>query len=343
MSRLARWLKPEILDRVLELLGRSPIVSFDLGARSGPYYLRDLREFTRIYGFEPDIAEWEKLNAAGGGSRGFAEEIYFPSAVSNSDGVTTLQLLRDPYASSVLSPNLDLLGRYEPSPVRENQSSWAEDFEVVSTLECETVSLDRFVTDKDIGYVDFVKLDTQGNELDIIQGGAKVFGESVLVVHTEVEFVEMYRSQGLFRDIDARMNELGFTLLDIETLRRKRRVTLPKDALELGELIYASAVYSKDVTGQMALLDWHDTGRVVKLMLILNSMGFSGYALDVAQTYAATGLPDNVVIDGLAQSIKKKITPSRAEKAARSVDRKLIMAYDAVKRSLRPKIANLFR
>ena len=67
-----------------------------------------------------------------------------------------------------------------------------------------TVSLDRFVRDNALGSIDFLKMDLQGAELDILRGATRTLS-SIVVVHTEVNFVQMYRDQPLFACFEAVM------------------------------------------------------------------------------------------------------------------------------------------
>ncbi len=74
--------------------------------------------------------------------------------------------------------------------------------------EVETMSLERFVQEHRLGVIDFVKLDVQGAELEILQGGVDVV-RGLLAVVCEVEFVPLYRGQPLFGDVDAFLRRHG--------------------------------------------------------------------------------------------------------------------------------------
>ena len=53
-----------------------------------------------------------------------------------------------------------------------------------------------------LDYIDFLKLDTQGNELNIIKSiGSKI--SNVSVIKTEVEMIPMYKNQPLFHDVSS--------------------------------------------------------------------------------------------------------------------------------------------
>ncbi|MEC7701929.1 MAG: FkbM family methyltransferase, partial [Pseudomonadota bacterium] len=68
-------------------------------------------------------------------------------------------------------------------------------------------------------HANIVKIDTQGSELDILQSFAQEDFKEVVCVLAEVEFVDMYKNQPLFHDIDSYMQANEFTLFDLRTAR----------------------------------------------------------------------------------------------------------------------------
>ena len=59
--------------------------------------------------------------------------------------------------------------------------------------------------------VDYLKIDVQGAELDILHGSTRRLARAV-VVHTEVEFAPLYSEQPLFSDVDKALREAGYGL-----------------------------------------------------------------------------------------------------------------------------------
>ncbi|MBI3778768.1 MAG: FkbM family methyltransferase [Gammaproteobacteria bacterium] len=68
------------------------------------------------------------------------------------------------------------------------------------TITIKTVSLDHFIAVNHIPAVDFIKIDIQGAELDVFQGGVSAL-KNVLAIMTEVEFFPLYENQPLFGDV----------------------------------------------------------------------------------------------------------------------------------------------
>src|SRR5262249_27082561 len=72
-----------------------------------------------------------------------------------------------------------------------------------------SVSTRRIDDMPEIGNVDLFKIDVQGAELSVFQNALRALSRT-LVIRTEVEFVEMYRGQPLFADVDRLLRGRGF-------------------------------------------------------------------------------------------------------------------------------------
>jgi FkbM family methyltransferase len=68
--------------------------------------------------------------------------------------------------------------------------------------------------------IDFIKLDTQGYELQILKGASKVL-QSVQMVLMEVSLLGIYKDAPLAQDVIAYMKSKGFVLYDICSLMRR--------------------------------------------------------------------------------------------------------------------------
>ncbi|MBN8519198.1 MAG: FkbM family methyltransferase, partial [Candidatus Accumulibacter sp.] len=61
----------------------------------------------------------------------------------------------------------------------------------------------------DLSSYDFVKIDVQGSELAVFQNGLRALS-GTLLIQTEVEFVELYKGQPMFADVDSFLRGAGF-------------------------------------------------------------------------------------------------------------------------------------
>jgi hypothetical protein len=78
-----------------------------------------------------------------------------------------------------------------------------------------TETADHFFRSQDFERIDFLKLDTQGTELEILKGAREYLSDGkIAVVKTEVSFQPVYRGQCTFSEIDRFMKDHGFLFVD---------------------------------------------------------------------------------------------------------------------------------
>jgi FkbM family methyltransferase len=76
------------------------------------------------------------------------------------------------------------------------------------------------VTEKRLFKPDFIKIDTQGFELEILKGGDKTLASAQFVL-LEVSFLDIYVNCPLAADVISYMNNKGFVIYDICTLMKR--------------------------------------------------------------------------------------------------------------------------
>ncbi|MFN0117152.1 MAG: FkbM family methyltransferase [Elusimicrobiota bacterium] len=185
----------------------------------------------KTVGFEPDNREYSKLKTQ-------ENQIFFNSALSHTDHEPLkIHLCRETGKSSILLPNQPFIDQY-PFPQRYN---------VIETfqLNAEKVrTLDSILNENNILDVDFIKLDTQGSELDILKGSREKL-KSIIGVKIEVEFHALYKNQPLFSDVDQFLRTEGFELYDLRRVYWKKTVNTTFHGK--GQLIFGDALYFKSL------------------------------------------------------------------------------------------------
>lgn len=248
------------------------LVVIDGGARNGPQDLVGLGEVAHFHCFEPNPTELSGVNGV------VAQQINklattkgnitaYPFALCASSGTATLNVSMRPGATSTLEPDKELLQRFAAD-------NYSEMGEVVKRIEVPAISLHDFLTQADLNYIDFMKLDTQGNELDILVS-AKERIASVSVIMTEVEMIPLYKGQALFHDVSKFLCDQEFELIDLRsnaTCRRfHARADLPPSAYRM---VWGDAIYVRrpdDATKPRALQQG----------LILAGLGYADMAIDL--------------------------------------------------------------
>ena len=81
------------------------------------------------------------------------------------------------------------------------------------------VTLHRFMSDHSLETIDLLWMDIQGAELLALQGLGELISK-VKIIQTEVEFLEIYQGQPLYRDLRRFLEDHGFRLLTFTTFGR---------------------------------------------------------------------------------------------------------------------------
>lgn len=153
-------------------------------------------------------------------------------ALSNENGRVPFYLARDQECSSCLEPNMALLSRF-PNPER---------FESVRRLELDAATLDSQMAAIAVD-PDFIKLDVQGYESQILEGGTRCLSRSMGAI-IEVEFAPLYCGQKLFPDVHVAMTAAGFELYDLQRSFWKRSAN-GRFPMARGQCLFGNALYLK--------------------------------------------------------------------------------------------------
>jgi FkbM family methyltransferase len=135
-------------------------------------------------------------------------------ALWREQAIKTLYVYYDPHASSFLRAN----------PAYAKHYRWQTqcgDFELgtmlrpVKHLAMPVESMDAHVAQSKV-LVDFLSLDTQGAELDILKGALRTCSDSVVGVMAEISLGALYEGQGLFPALLEHLQGLQFSLVTVQ-------------------------------------------------------------------------------------------------------------------------------
>jgi FkbM family methyltransferase len=175
-------------------------VIFDVGANYG----QSIRRYSSMYGdamihsFEPqpvNFPELDKLKS----ERVVINKI----ALSSKEGEIKFYLKNDSGTASIL----------KSVKIGASSDKAAKDKEEITV---KTETLDGYCKANDIDYIDILKIDIQGGELEILKGSIKMLNEKkIKLIYTEIYFKQQYENQPLFSDIVSFLNSYGYFVQDI--------------------------------------------------------------------------------------------------------------------------------
>jgi FkbM family methyltransferase len=252
------------LHRLLNVLDLKSFTLLDIGARDGidqRWHLFGDRLF--VVAVELDREECVRLN-----STGQRPMVVLPVALWHKSGNNGLHVCRTLGSSSFYLPEDRFLHRF-PSPER---------FDVIDSREVAVERLDDILKRACPHNVDFIKLDVQGAEKGVIEGGCKTI-EGAFGLEVEVEFSELYRGQPLFSDVDVLIRESGYSLFDLRPCYWKRTGPQCKG---IGQLVFGDALYFKDPIASDSVPA--NPGASIALCVVYRKFD---YALELAAFYHA--------------------------------------------------------
>jgi FkbM family methyltransferase len=249
-----------------EILGRPiPIIQiFDVGAMAVEqerYHPLVAAGLAQVTGLEPNPAEYARLQNRAGPYR------YLP--VFLGTGAPALfHLTRYPGCSSLLAPDPEVIDLFTTIGCADPGGN----FFVQATEKVDTVRMDDL--DPSV-VVDFLKIDVQGYELEIMRHGRAKLADT-LVIETEVEFMALYRNQPLFGDVQCFLRDQGFVLHKLIDVggRPLRPFAPPNPYLPVSQLLWADAIFVRDFT---RLSSYSDDG-LLKAAAILD-LAYGSYDL----------------------------------------------------------------
>ncbi len=228
----------------------------DVGANPAnvPAYagLRDAG-LAEVHGFEPGEEAFGRLIA-----NKRENESYHPYAIGKSSSRTFYATVGGSMAS-LFKPDLRQI---------KALGHWGPSLKVKEKIKIKTKSLDSI---KSLPKPDMLKMDTQGAELAILEGGMKTLSSAVVIM-PEVRFFKLYENEPMLGPVDQQLRLMGFMLHKILPGANLRlissRIERLKPAYTRNQMIDADAIYVRDI----AYPERMDDTQIAHLALLADSV-----------------------------------------------------------------------
>jgi FkbM family methyltransferase len=206
-SGVSTELPLDLEERKFYLLMRPALVGndlvvYDIGAAQGitAKCFAKLKQVSSVHAFEPIPSSYDLLLA---GSRQFTKIECHQVGMGNVSGEQTLYLNNWTNSSSLLSTT-DLF-QQEVAGV-----------DITSKIQIPVVKLDEYVRGKSLPIPDLIKIDVQGYEKEVIEGGVDTITKAKYCF-MEMSFQSLYDGSPLFGDLYQTMVDLGFRLVGVSS------------------------------------------------------------------------------------------------------------------------------
>jgi len=250
----------------------------DVGARgdiSSPWL--ELENDSLIVGFEPDTREAKRLN------KKFNYRKYFDIALWSKKTSKDVYINEWESTSSMYKPNTDFISNFE-------SRHWeGRVVKFTTNVQCDT--LDN-ILDNNIA-PNFIKIDTQGAELEILKGSKELLDSYAPMVTCETWCAEVYKNAPLMHEVIAYMNSLGYQVFDMEIAAAWRH---GKNSNSKRKAIGYEVLFVKT---EITDLLHNNKEYFLKFILLLELYGYRDYAI-----YLLTNTKDNF-FDDIKEKLQK--------------------------------------
>lgn len=188
-----------------------------------------------------------------------------PEALYNVPGKLTLYVTKQPGLSSLYKPNNDIIKKYYKS----------DEWVVQKEIKVDTISLDAAAKKYDFTDASFIKIDTQGSELDILRSGIELLKNSLVGIYLETLFHLFSHRQPLFAEVDEYLRSYDFELYDLDRVMIRRRGG-NIEYFSKRQIVWADCLYFKKYD---VIYDGSETSLLMLSKLLMISLAFEHYDL----------------------------------------------------------------
>jgi FkbM family methyltransferase len=194
-------MEEEESDLIAKFLPDDPVV-FEAGGHYGCDTIRFATKWPKgtIISFEPNPHAFAKLLET---TKDFDNVYVHNFAINNYNGIAILNVCHGNFGDNPI---------FEGASSLLNASEWMEIHYQGPKLEVSCVVLDDWCQVNDVDHIDFIWLDLEGLELQVLKSSPKIL-EKVKVIYTETNFLEFRKGMTQFKDLKTFLENSGFQLL----------------------------------------------------------------------------------------------------------------------------------
>lgn len=191
-SKIRPWMRENL---------RKDCIIVEAGTFDGNDSILTVNDFPncKLYGFEPIQELYDRSINRTRGIKNITIEKKALGSSNRKDNIYISKMHGSTWASSSLLKPIEHLTIHKSITFPENE-------------EVEVVVLDDWCSENDINNIDFIWLDTQGSEWDIIKSSPNIISKTKYV-YCEVSLKQMYEGTPLIEDFKNKMKNLNFEVV----------------------------------------------------------------------------------------------------------------------------------
>jgi FkbM family methyltransferase len=183
--------------KLINFLRSEKIIFADVGATGNPKGVwREAQPYSKFILFDPDPRA--SMTST------FDITTVFPVGLWSEKGIVTLSLAVNPEASTCFKFNSDFFGDFV---IADSNMSVGEVQILVDCMD-NVLSIDNL-------WPDFIKVDAEGADLEILKGAESILTKNCFGVFVEVSFANRHKEAPFFGDIDKFLRDRNLILMDI--------------------------------------------------------------------------------------------------------------------------------
>lgn len=237
----------------------------DVGCRWGfEAHIHDAEILFDYWGFDPDQEECARLASTAPENYAF-----IPACLGSEYQDSVVFNTKEPACSSL----------YKPVEFYSQNYKFMNDTECTSVSQTKVIRLDDWCRENSVDHIDYIKIDTQGSELEVLRGCGALLN-SVAALDVEVQFNPMYENVPSFWQIDYTLRQAGLVLYHFETLCH---YDTPASRQTSNNMRVAFDSIEKSIPMGSGQLFWGDAFYVRNSLLPINRQSASRRELDRAE------------------------------------------------------------
>lgn len=207
------------ITSILSKYNINDIILVDVGAKDTIENINELKEITHLHAFEPTKIECEKLTEK------YSQTPFKSKTINNvglakQTGDIKFYISNHAAMSGLLEPDLENYEKHFGAYLEFND--WNKGITTTKEIIIKCEALDDYAKNK-IEQIDYLKIDTQGTELDILKGAQQLLNQrKIHVIKVEVSTISIYKNQALFSDIDLYLRKHNYQMVDFITYRNEK-------------------------------------------------------------------------------------------------------------------------